>query len=396
MQSINHAATRGLSRKLFWFAVAFEALAVAAGLTLAAAALIEAVDAAPIRTPSLYMNAMIGAVPFVLVAITEAAKIPLVCALFNMRHLVWRVVVAAALVAVAVITFESALTGFERAFSARVASVEVLQQELEAIDRRDAVTSSVRQRIVDERNALLSQLDGLNQREQEEIKAHTERCQAVGSNCNSKPYIDEIRQNAERQRVPIQAKIDALDAKVQTLAATGPSVDREPIAAAMAQAAADNQIYRLAARFYSKPVGDVTTAEVTFVAQIWFGSIAGIIAITGIVLAGAATLLARQAQGSSKLSRMLRLTLVRIRKRGRGVVERVVERPVEIEKVREVIREIEKIVEVPKIVEKLRIVYLPAAYTLANIEQSNVESFVEAQLGLQGSEPARIERRASA
>ena len=184
---------RGLSTKLLTFAILFEAIAVTAGLALAIGSLYEAIEAAPERTPGLLINARLGAIPFVLVAITEGAKIPLTFGFFNASSVVWKVMVGLTLLAIAGITFETAATGFERAYTVRAAEVETLQRQLAETDRRIADIKDQDATLSTRRAELVAQLEKFDAQELREIEQHTERCKAVGSACNSKIYIEEIR-----------------------------------------------------------------------------------------------------------------------------------------------------------------------------------------------------------
>lgn len=126
--------TKALSKKLLYCAIVFEIIAVAAGLAIAAGALYEAVEGSPQHTPGLVLNASLGALPFALAALAEGTKIPLTFSFFNATG-AWRIVIAVTLIAIAGITFENTVTGFERAYTVRAASVESLQERKAAIDQ---------------------------------------------------------------------------------------------------------------------------------------------------------------------------------------------------------------------------------------------------------------------
>ena len=69
-----------MKTKLIFGAWSVEFIAVSLGLSIAALTLWQALPQTP--TPDDYGNAMIGAMPFVLVAVVEAMKIPLTFSFF--------------------------------------------------------------------------------------------------------------------------------------------------------------------------------------------------------------------------------------------------------------------------------------------------------------------------
>lgn len=120
--------------------------------------------------------------------------------------------------------------------------------------------------------------------------------------------------------------------------------------------ARNDQIRRLAARWYGVKPEDVTDAQAGTVSTIWFASLAFIAALAGPITAMVALALQRigaqaDVQRESKLSRLLRRMLLRWR--WRRVRKVTVEVPVD--------REVERRVEVPVEVEKVlkEILYVP-------------------------------------
>lgn len=213
----------------------------------------------------------------------------------------------------------------------------------------------------------------INVQETREIELHTERCKAAGSSCNSKPYLEDIRRASDAKRQPLRRDIAAIDDQLTQRSMAALQSEQASIESALAAAAYENQIYRMAARFFGKRPEEVTVAEANFVGKVWFGSIGLIVAITGIVLAGAAVLVARPPQKAGALSRMMKRTLLAVRRRARVEVIRQIEVP---GPERVVDRVVEKIVpQVRKI-----IVYLPRGYDLDEIDKADIEAEVEAQL----------------
>jgi hypothetical protein len=71
-----------------------------------------------------YSSILVAALPFVLVAVVEAAKIPVATALMYAKHFWWRVLFFIGLVLLSTITFETMLNGFERNFSSLNISID--------------------------------------------------------------------------------------------------------------------------------------------------------------------------------------------------------------------------------------------------------------------------------
>lgn len=120
--------------------------------------------------------------------------------------------------------------------------------------------------------------------------------------------------------------------------------------------ARNDQIRRLAARWYGVKPEDVTEPQAGTVSTIWFASLAFIAALAGPITAMVALALQRigaqaEVQSDSKLSRLLRRMLLRWRWR------RVRKVPVQVPVDREVERRVEVPVEVEKVVKE--ILYVP-------------------------------------
>jgi len=64
-----------------------------------------------------YSAVLVAGLPFFLVAIVEASKIPVATALMYAKHTRWRIILFIGLVLLATITFETMMNGFERNFS---------------------------------------------------------------------------------------------------------------------------------------------------------------------------------------------------------------------------------------------------------------------------------------
>ena len=90
-----------------------------------------------------YSTILVAGLPFVLVAIVEATKIPVATALMYAKHVRWRIMLFIVLVLLATITFETMINGFERNFSNLTLSIDerksddlLLQHKIDLLEER--------------------------------------------------------------------------------------------------------------------------------------------------------------------------------------------------------------------------------------------------------------------
>lgn len=90
-----------------------------------------------------YANILVAGLPFVLVAVVEAAKIPTATAMMYARHFRWKLLLFIGLFMLAFITFETMLNGFERNFAGLNMSINeqknealLLNKQIEDLERR--------------------------------------------------------------------------------------------------------------------------------------------------------------------------------------------------------------------------------------------------------------------
>lgn len=76
-----------------------------------------------------YLNIFLAVTPFVMVAIVEATKIPFVGAFYKVRQRFWKMIFGFCILFLALITFETAFTGFERYFNTLLISVSELRKD---------------------------------------------------------------------------------------------------------------------------------------------------------------------------------------------------------------------------------------------------------------------------
>jgi hypothetical protein len=83
-----------------------------------------------------YTSIFIAAVPFLMVAVVEATKIPFVEAYYKTTQLKWKILFGVSLLFIALITFESAINGFERNFNALMYGVDKYKKELVNVNEK--------------------------------------------------------------------------------------------------------------------------------------------------------------------------------------------------------------------------------------------------------------------
>lgn len=125
------------SRILYAFAWLVEAFAVTTGLVIAYmvgwSTYNENLQIAESgESVTSFANVIIASLPFVLVAVVELAKIPTASAVYVTKNIIWKTLFAVMLVFLAIITFETALNGFERNFNNLNFQVNKVREKLDA------------------------------------------------------------------------------------------------------------------------------------------------------------------------------------------------------------------------------------------------------------------------
>lgn len=135
------AERQSIGKFLRRFAWAFEIAAVTIGLAISIATMMANFEEMnSYRDDGLnwgdWANIFIAAIPFVMVAMVEITKIPLVGVFYKASSNLWRWVFGLCLLFVAAITFESAFNGFERNFSALMYSIDAPKKEIVTLDQK--------------------------------------------------------------------------------------------------------------------------------------------------------------------------------------------------------------------------------------------------------------------
>lgn len=112
--SIKFAKEQAFGKKLMVTAWLVEILAASLGLLIAFFVAFDAYNKHEIKDTSTTLNAILGALPFLLIAVIEPTKIPLAGGLYKVKHLGWKTLFLFALVGLTLVTFETMFTGLER------------------------------------------------------------------------------------------------------------------------------------------------------------------------------------------------------------------------------------------------------------------------------------------
>jgi hypothetical protein len=121
------------SKQLIRFAWIVEVIAVLIGLGISLAVAHSgwaSLSAGKDVDISTYLNVLIGAAPFVLIAVVELTKIPLSGAAYYASRWYWKGLFTVALLFVAAVTFETMFNGLERQFASTKHSIDIQMDSL--------------------------------------------------------------------------------------------------------------------------------------------------------------------------------------------------------------------------------------------------------------------------
>ena len=229
------------ARFLYFFAWALEITAVIIGLAIGLSIILSSLESMQVAkgTSGLSFaestNTFIAAVPLLMVAMVEISKIPLTEAFYGTSSRMWKWILGFALLFVAMITFESALNGFERGYSMLMYSISDDQKELFTIDEQVAKIDADRAEL----QALTAEsIDTeFNNRYAELFKQSNEQKRLVTTQIDllrgsiKSEAVDNLRirlddAKAEKQRL-LQAQSDEMQRLTRTYSASGADVSEE-------------------------------------------------------------------------------------------------------------------------------------------------------------------------
>lgn len=140
-----------ISKHLLKFAWTIEIFAVAIGLAIAIMQGLTSFKEIHETNDSVgfgsWANILIAVLPFVMVAIVELTKIPFVQAFYKSKLLRWKIIFGTSLLFIAFITFESAMNGFERNYSAMMYNIDKYKKELTGVEEIVAEQENQRTRL---------------------------------------------------------------------------------------------------------------------------------------------------------------------------------------------------------------------------------------------------------
>jgi len=128
----------GFGRKILAVAWAVEIMAALAGLTIAWGTAYDAYLKIDEPTQGHIISALIGAIPFVIIAIIEPTKIPLAGGFYKTRILSWKLLILAALLGLTIVTFETIFNGLERNLTNVTAQIVNSEREIQSGNDRIA------------------------------------------------------------------------------------------------------------------------------------------------------------------------------------------------------------------------------------------------------------------
>lgn len=193
-------------KKLYIAAWLVEILAASLGLLIAFFIAYDAYIKSNNQTGPGVLNAITGALPFVLIAVIELTKIPLASGLYKVRHRGWRALIFFTLIALIAVTFETMFVGLERQMTNITAIVtqdkariQQFENEIKAIS--DEIEQRSRINVANEVQQLDNQIRQLEQERDAQLKTLEEEYRFNQSR------NDDIRQRLETSRSDLENTI---------------------------------------------------------------------------------------------------------------------------------------------------------------------------------------------
>jgi len=98
-----------------------------------------------------YSSILVAGLPFLLVAVVEATKIPIATAMRYAKHKSWKIMLFFGVILLSIITFETMINGFERNFANLTFAIDerkseslLLQQSIDNIEEQKRKIDTVR------------------------------------------------------------------------------------------------------------------------------------------------------------------------------------------------------------------------------------------------------------
>ena len=128
------ARERSFGKKLLITAWAVEIMAASIGLIIAFTMAYDAYNNAEVKNVNTTINALLGALPFLLIAIIEPTKIPLASGLYKVKNWGWKTLILVALLGLTGVTFETLFTGLERQVTNVTAEISRGENKIQNIE----------------------------------------------------------------------------------------------------------------------------------------------------------------------------------------------------------------------------------------------------------------------
>ncbi len=238
------AKEQEFGRRIYITAWAVEILAASLGLCIAFFMAYDAYNATSDAGGSQLINAILGALPFVLIAVIEPTKIPLASGLYKVRHFGWKILILVALIALTVVTFETIYTGLERQVTNTTAVVTEGKDEVRAFE--DEITNLNKEKerieklsIAAETKALEDEIQKLKSSRQGEIKNERDGLKEASLKIEEeikklqdrknevlKPYSERISDQNEREEAS-QIRINNLREEISSIGSNGDNTNKE-------------------------------------------------------------------------------------------------------------------------------------------------------------------------
>jgi hypothetical protein len=132
---------QSFGRKLMITAWAVEILAASIGLIIAFTMAYDAYNNSEVKNVNTSINALLGALPFLLIAIIEPTKIPLAGGLYKVKNWGWKILILLALLGLTAVTFETLFTGLERQVTNVTAQISRGKNSIQVLEKQNSQTS---------------------------------------------------------------------------------------------------------------------------------------------------------------------------------------------------------------------------------------------------------------
>jgi len=217
-------AEASYGKKILYVAWSVEILAAIIGLTIAWATAYDAYSRETNPDQGTLINAIIGALPFLVIAVIEPTKIPLAGGFYKTRILGWKLLILTALMALTLVTFETMFNGLERQLTNVTKEVveadnniNSLNDDIEGLE--EELRKVVGADLEEETGTLKTRLDDLKTEKITAINQKNEdfqnRIDQLNSDKNRK--LNELSNFSGGTTSDAQLQIDLLEADIERL-----------------------------------------------------------------------------------------------------------------------------------------------------------------------------------